>query len=132
MKKERGTRRRMTDLELEEVKQKLLGREDELWQEVREEIKKDAREEYQELIQIIGDNSDRALAELEESTILSHVKLKVEEIEGIQEALRRMADGKYGRCLDCSRWIRPARLTVVPYAVRCIACQEKLERFKSV
>lgn len=132
MKKAQGTRRRMTEQELEDVRLKLLGREDELWQEIRDEIREDARDGYQELIQIIGDNSDRAMAELAESTIFSYVKLKAEEIKSIQAALGRIADGKYGRCLDCNRWIRPARLTVVPFAVRCIACQERCERIKTV
>ncbi|UCD83113.1 MAG: TraR/DksA C4-type zinc finger protein [Desulfobacterales bacterium] len=43
-----------------------------------------------------------------------------------------MEKGKYGRCRDCGIWIRPARLKVVPYAVRCLSCQEKLEKLASV
>ena len=132
MKKRQAARRRMTDEELKEARERLITRQEQLWQEIRDEIREDARDEYQELIQIIGDNSDRALAELEESTIFGVVKLKADEIEGIQSALGRMAEGLYGRCLDCDRWIRPARLKVVPYAVCCLDCQEKRERIRGV
>ena len=128
MKKEKNTRRRMTAVELEKVKKNLIRRKSELWQEISEDIEDDAREEYQELVQSIRDESDRALAELEETTIWSYVKLKVQEIENIEEALKRMASGKYGSCKSCGGWIRPARLKVVPYAVRCRACQEKQEK----
>lgn len=119
----------MTDQELAEVKQMLLRRKSELWQEISEDIEEDARDEYQDLIQSIRDGSDRALAELEETTLFTHVELKVREIERIEEALKRIAAGKYGSCRDCGGWIRPARLKAVPDAVRCRVCQEKREKF---
>lgn len=128
MKDKTGTRRRMTGQELQEVEHALLRRKSELWQEISEDIEKDARDEYQELVQSIRDGSDRALAELEETTVFSYVKLKIQEIENIGEALNRMSAGKYGSCRDCGGWIRPARLKVVPDTVRCRACQEKREK----
>jgi DnaK suppressor protein len=70
------------------------------------------------------------LAELEEITIFSYVKLKVQEIEQIGEALRRIENGKYGSCRDCGGWIRPARLKVVPDARRCRSYQEKREKMR--
>jgi len=128
MKKSRDARRRMTDQELDEVKQMLLKRKSMLWQEISEDIEEDARGEYQDLIQSIRDGSDRAMAELEETMIFSYVKLKVQEIEQIEEALKRIENRKYGSCLKCGGWIRPARLEAVPYAVRCRSCQEKQEK----
>jgi RNA polymerase-binding transcription factor DksA len=41
----------------------------------------------------------------------------------IVAALARVRDGTYGRCEDCRRWIPRARLAVVPYARRCVACE---------
>ncbi|MGD9081712.1 MAG: TraR/DksA C4-type zinc finger protein [Desulfobacterales bacterium] len=123
-------RRRLADKELENIKKELLGRKRHLWDEVSDDIDEDVREEYQELIQEAKDGGDRGIAELRESTAYSLIKLKVEEIETIEEALLRIEAGKYGRCRDCSRWIRPARLQVQPFAVRCRACQEKLEKLK--
>jgi len=125
-------RRRLTDQELGTVKQNLLDRKKMLFEEIREDIEEDAREEYQDLLQSLRDPGDKAMAELEEAKIFSYVKLKVKEIESIDQALEQIMTGKYGRCRDCSRWIRPARLMVMPYAVRCRACQEKLEKLDGI
>jgi DnaK suppressor protein len=123
-------RSRPADKELENIKKKLLGRKRQLWDEISDDIDEDVREEYQELIQMAKDGGDRGIAELRESTAYSLIQLKVEEIETIEEALQRIEAGKYGRCQDCSRWIRSARLQVQPFAVCCRACQEKREKLK--
>ncbi len=123
-------RRRLTDKELENIKKDLLERKRQLWDEISDDIDEDVRAEHQELIQVAKDGGDRGLAELRESTVFSLIKLKVEEIETIEEALQRIEAGRYGRCLDCSRWIRPARLQIQPDAVRCRACQEKREKLE--
>jgi DnaK suppressor protein len=100
----------------------------ELWREISEDITQDGSADYQELLQTISEDSgDKAMAELRESTIFSYVALKAEEIQAIDAALRRIDAGDYGRCLDCERWIRPARLEMMPYAVRCRDCQSKWE-----
>jgi DnaK suppressor protein len=43
-------------------------------------------------------------------------------------ALRRMEEGTFGNCLDCEEEISLKRLTAVPWASRCIACQERADR----
>ncbi|MGD2186930.1 MAG: TraR/DksA C4-type zinc finger protein [Desulfobacterales bacterium] len=123
-------RRRLTDKELENIKKDLLERKRQMWDEISDDIDEDVRDEHQELIQVAKDGGDRGLAALRESTVFSLIKLKVEEIETIEDAIQRIEALKYGRCRDCSRWIRPARLQVQPYAVRCRACQEKREKLK--
>jgi DnaK suppressor protein len=39
-------------------------------------------------------------------------------------ALRRIHEGSFGICLDCESAISPKRLAAVPWASRCIQCQE--------
>jgi DnaK suppressor protein len=39
-------------------------------------------------------------------------------------ALRRMHEGSFGICIDCESAISPKRLAAVPWASRCIQCQE--------
>ena len=121
-------RSRPADKELENIKKKLLGRKRQLWDEISDDIDEDVRDEHQVLIQVAKDGGDRGLMALRESTVFSLIKLKVEEIETIEEAMQRIEAGKYGRCRDCSRWIKPARLEVQPFAVRCRSCQEKQEK----
>jgi len=53
------------------------------------------------------------------------------ESSGLREtraALRRIDDGSYGLCLDCEEEINLKRLAAVPWAARCIACQERADR----
>jgi len=49
------------------------------------------------------------------------------EITAVDAALKRIADGTYGECMDCGAAIAEARLLAAPEASRCIACQEKRE-----
>jgi DnaK suppressor protein len=49
-----------------------------------------------------------------ESTLLRQVKA----------ALRRVQDGSFGTCTDCELTISAKRLAAVPWAARCIQCQE--------
>lgn len=48
----------------------------------------------------------------------------------IDDALKRIDEGKYGLCLDCDKKIPAKRLTALPYAKYCIQCQSKEERQK--
>ncbi len=45
----------------------------------------------------------------------------------IEEALKRVEDASYGRCLDCNKVIPQTRLRAVPYAALCIVCQQQRE-----
>ena len=121
-------RRRLSEDELVAIKNDLLERKRQTWKDISDDIDEDVREEHQELIQAAKDGGDHGLAELRQSTIYSLIEIKVKEIDSIEEALQRIEAGKYGRCRDCSRWIKPARLEVQPYAVRCRSCQEKREK----
>ena len=45
----------------------------------------------------------------------------------LDEALRRIEDGSYGKCQSCSRQIQIARLRAVPHARLCINCKSEEE-----
>ena len=49
----------------------------------------------------------------------------------IDEALRRMKKGTYGKCVVCGKAIAPARLKAVPHARMCIACKSAEEEKKA-
>lgn len=57
-------------------------------------------------------NADR------ESTLLRQVRA----------ALRRIHDGSFGVCVECEYEISPKRLLAVPWASRCIECQDAADR----
>ncbi|MBW1691378.1 MAG: TraR/DksA family transcriptional regulator [Deltaproteobacteria bacterium] len=113
---------------MQAVKGKLVHRKNDLWQELIDVLEKDAGEGYQDLIQSMRDEGNGALAELRGSAAFSLLKLKVQELDTIEQALKRIEKGTYGHCMDCGSWISAARLQIMPHAVRCRTCQEKWER----
>lgn len=45
-------------------------------------------------------------------------------------AMKRLDEGLYGICEKCGDVINPARLEAMPHAIRCVACQERLEHVR--
>ncbi|MFA6320763.1 MAG: TraR/DksA C4-type zinc finger protein [Candidatus Omnitrophota bacterium] len=45
----------------------------------------------------------------------------------IDEAMKRIADGTYGACLQCGKAISKKRLVALPYSELCIECQKSNE-----
>jgi DnaK suppressor protein len=50
------------------------------------------------------------------------------ELQQVEEALRRLARGRYGSCAACGEAIEPERLSAVPYTDRCRSCAESAQR----
>ena len=48
----------------------------------------------------------------------------------IEDALKRIDDGSYGVCQQCSKPISLSRLKAVPYTSLCIGCQRDKEQKK--
>jgi DnaK suppressor protein len=47
------------------------------------------------------------------------------ELRAIDAALKRIAAGTYGICIDCGARIAEKRLVAVPTALRCVTCESK-------
>ncbi len=48
-------------------------------------------------------------------------------LQEIDEALKRIAEKRFGNCMTCNKPIPRRRLNAVPYAKHCIECQSKEE-----
>ena len=46
----------------------------------------------------------------------------------VKDALHRIQDSTFGTCMECEGAISPKRLAAVPWAARCIQCQEAADR----
>ncbi len=46
----------------------------------------------------------------------------------VGEALMRIEDGTYGKCIDCEKDIPVKRLEVFPAAKHCVECKERFEK----
>lgn len=73
-----------------------------------------------------SDAQARAATEIgEEFAMNEH---ETAELNAIEAALERLAQGLYGQCQDCGVSIPQARLQAYPMALRCIACQTLAEK----
>jgi DnaK suppressor protein len=46
----------------------------------------------------------------------------------VKASLHRIHDGSFGACIECEEAISPKRLAAVPWASRCIQCQNAADR----
>jgi DnaK suppressor protein len=58
-------------------------------------------------------------------TLLDH---RTQQVVQIQDALARLAGGRYGFCEECDTFIGLPRLRALPFAQRCRDCQGQAER----
>lgn len=70
---------------------------------------------------------DDAVADATAQMDVALVIRESQELQSIEAALARIADGSYGVCADCGEDIARARLKAYPMATRCVPCQEKYE-----
>jgi RNA polymerase-binding protein DksA len=50
------------------------------------------------------------------------------ELEAVDEALRKVEEGSYGRCESCEEEIPVQQLMIKPDAKLCVKCKEKAEK----
>ncbi len=75
----------------------------------------------------VGDYTDAATATQSASDSLERATVLSQTLKDVQDALRRIEDGSYGKCTLCGREIEEARLESVPWTQYCLADQRKLE-----
>lgn len=56
------------------------------------------------------------------------LEMESDTLRRIDEALRLIDQGRYGACSVCGEPISAARLRALPFAVRCVSCEEQRER----
>ena len=61
-------------------------------------------------------------------TLLRHNDADFQELREVRDALARLDDGSFGKCLDCGREIPAARLAAIPWTAYCLEDQEKRDR----
>jgi RNA polymerase-binding protein DksA len=75
-----------------------------------------------------GDEGDKANAAYEQEMSYIFKGRGVNGIKAINEALKRIDEGTFGKCEECGEDISVKRLEVVPFAKLCVGCQEQMER----
>jgi DnaK suppressor protein len=78
------------------------------------------------------DTDDWAAADAMAAHDITLVSRDLNELAEVEQALARLADARYGECVDCESAIPYARLAAYPSARRCVACQEAAEQRRNV
>jgi len=71
--------------------------------------------------------ADQGSDEYQYETTIKFANTEGRYLYNIEEALRRIEDGSYGKCQDCGKPIALPRLKRLPYTRLCIECKEKEE-----
>lgn len=106
---------------------KLRDRWCELRDETRNTLLRSAGERYADIAGRVSDLEDQSLADLLVDVNLAEITRDVQEIRGIERALKRISLGTYGVCVSCGQPIERERLEAYPTANRCAACQRAYE-----
>jgi RNA polymerase-binding protein DksA len=124
----------MKKVDLKKYEKLLLARRKEILENI-EDLRKDTastiKESTGELSHYTYHMADLGTdaQEREKKFMLAHKSGRL--IYHIDEALRRIKDGTYGKCHLCGKEITKARLQAVPHASLCIECKSKEEKEKA-
>lgn len=121
-----GFRRQLMDKTfLENMKAKLLEQKKTLLDSLA-----DQSEDMKNLVKTVesGDEADVAADVIDRQLLTSIGTQDAIRLQQIENALDRINQDKYGRCLKCGKEIPEERLEVLPYALMCIQCASAEER----
>ena len=111
-------------LNIERVKQRLHDQERELLSDIRR-LEGESRVWGEAEVRDSTDDatsSQGASESLQEDTLASLTLIQ------IQDAIHRIEDGIFGRCIACGRQIEADRLEAIPWAPFCLEDQEKQDQ----
>ncbi len=111
----------MSKLKLDTIKDKLIQEREAI---ARKLSSKDLSIDDSEM----PDPVDLAVKNYSKNVMLSVSENESRQLVLINKALERIEDNEYGLCQNCEKDINPKRLTAVPWANYCLACQELDER----
>lgn len=104
----------------------LLEEKRRLWSELRGELFLN-QEKLHSQFDIPQDIGDQSMLDVLSDTGIALADIMRERLTRMEEAERKLVNGTAGICEDCGEEIDEARLRVVPYAIRCVTCQEAHE-----
>jgi DnaK suppressor protein len=118
----------LTDRQIQELHTAIDRRIAELRLELEEDVAKVRSDRVADLAGDARDSGDESVATLIAELDRADLGRDVSELRALEAARQRIADGSYGRCVDCGGEIGYERLQVNPAALRDIRCQTQHEK----
>ncbi|MHC1698724.1 MAG: TraR/DksA family transcriptional regulator [Geobacteraceae bacterium] len=97
-----------------------------LWNELRSELFRN-QEKLHSQFDIPQDIGDLSMLDVLSDTGIALADIMRERLTRMEEAEKKISAGTVGICEDCGEEIDEDRLRAIPYAIRCVDCQEKHE-----
>jgi DnaK suppressor protein len=113
---------------LDSIKKKLIRKMNELLEELEDTGEDEISEVESE--NVIGDIVDRANSVYEMQINDKLTEKERGKLKEIGEALKRIEEGVYGKCVSCGKSIEEKRLMAIPEAKMCIVCKSAEEKRK--
>ena len=88
--------------------------------------------ETRQLVDTALDDGDWSVVDLSEDISLRQLGTHREVMVKIDAALGKLQEGTYGICEDCGGRISEERLKILPFAIYCKDCQEKIEQLEAI
>jgi DnaK suppressor protein len=123
-----GRTGRRPETSLRDLRRDLLGRRQELLSSVRQKWRDLQPLSAGATIEPAGEAGNRQCLTPETEVAYELMGSQAHLLKEIDCALEKIDRGSYGHCEDCGEPIAASRLKALPFAVRCTACQESLER----
>jgi RNA polymerase-binding transcription factor len=99
----------------------------ELEKKLTKQTDRDMEDARGELIDTPGDAGDKSVSDVAVDSGFTQAELNSVVLQQVQEALRRIEDGTFGKCLVDGGPIEPKRLDAVPWTPNCLKHQTLLE-----
>lgn len=116
----------------EALRKLLIQKREQIIKETKVEISKYIKGETRQLVDTALDDGDWSVVDLSEDINLKQLGTHREVMIKIDEAIRKLEEGTYGVCEDCGGKISEERLKVLPFAIYCKDCQEKIEQLEAI
>jgi DnaK suppressor protein len=110
-----------------ELRRILEDRRRELSAQLQHKIRNVRAEGPADLAQGVVDAEEASVSDIQEDIEIALLQMKSETLNRINEAVARLEEGTYGNCYECGEEISEARLRALPFAVRCIDCEQERE-----
>jgi DnaK suppressor protein len=82
-------------------------------------------------VERLADETDLIQATIVNETEIANLSRAHQLRSLVRAALERLDEGSYGQCESCDRDISTARLKALPWASRCLSCEQEQERSMS-
>lgn len=108
----------MTQLDLQKIQQTLQSEHTRLLKRVSSSLNNNEQSKERN-----PDRTDLSTEFASRERKLALLSIEQKTLTQIEEAMQRLANGMYGKCVHCGESIDPERLEVLPYATHCFYCQ---------